>query len=846
MAIENVILSREGYSEINKLSKFISTLVIKNEAEAQEYETDFSYNNYSKYEASYSDTKSIYAYNYDITDLKKFFTADYIANKNLLDPDEINRLIEKKDSKAYDFLDYLQKNFIDNYVEYNQYYKQFLGQPSDVSDKIFVENLDSDNPSENLVFITDVIDETKYPETYDYFFVKRNIDLLIEEYSDLIYLKFIEFPVSPFRLRHSADYTIFYYNNTILSSEELLRFNRAYTKARIYVTEQLYAIGQARRYPIYGNLILLLILYYTICNYFNFKLEDYSLRKYTTYDIYDILESNGLKNLTKISDMNILRKIVMNLDELSQYKGTEHVLKLLFNILDDSSITIKRYNLVKDYRVDSEENLNFDLNGYYLDSVDLKFKEIGVATDNTVTDTTSFKYIDYDTKTADDYTWGGVDSSYSAEDRKKIKNSLKEEIAIKDFNEIKSKYLSISKSINQSKTSEDVINVLFLTIKYCYDYEDILTYNPFKDTKVNCLGYDLSAVTIFAAICYLTNYINGLDEVDTIKQDRTLLYSVYAFRNKTETKSLLNSLMEEEIDIGDDRLLTKISSLISKDEIEKYVGSYNTNRYTTLSDIINDYSTNSAIYKLVNKKIEEEEDKLMLELWRKVDKFNRSVHDFTYIFDNCKTYSEFFNKVSPNFHQYLIEVMNREPENRLSVSSTLAVLTNKFEAAMNTILNKITTVYLTTDEANKEYLEDVKILVNEYVSIFSELYTIEQTINIDDEPNNRMKFSYQNIFYRIMFSVYESVSMRFNLRKQHYKEKNDVFFGLRDEYSIYYTNIFEDKMDFSFKREKSYVVSSINDNFSMWEENVKTAYKEKLKEDMMRFDFELINIDIKE
>ena len=48
MAIENLILSREGYSEISKLSRFISTLVIKNEAEAQEYETDFSYTNYSE------------------------------------------------------------------------------------------------------------------------------------------------------------------------------------------------------------------------------------------------------------------------------------------------------------------------------------------------------------------------------------------------------------------------------------------------------------------------------------------------------------------------------------------------------------------------------------------------------------------------------------------------------------------------------------------------------------------------------------------------------------------------------------------------------------------------------
>lgn len=845
MAIENLILSREGYSEISKLSRFISTLVIKNEAEAQEYETDFSYNNYSKYEASYSNSRTIYAYTYTVDDLKKFFPSDYIVNKNLRDPDVINKLVEKKDTRAYDFLDYLQKNFIDNYVEYNQYYRQFLGMPSDVSDRIYVENLDSPEPSKNMILITDV-NEKQYPETYDYFFVKRNIDLLIEEYSDLIYLKFIEYPISPFRLRHSSDYTIFYYNKTILDSEELSRFNKAYTKARIYVTEQLYAMGQARRYPIYGNLVLLLILYYTICNYFNYKLEDYSLRKYTVYDIYDILESNGLKNLTKISDINILRKIVMNLDELNQYKGTEHALKLLFKILDDSSIIVKRYNLVKDYKVDDRNVLNFDLTGYYLDSVDIKFKETGIAMDDTVINTTDFKYVDYDSKTLTDDLWGGTDKSYSPEDRNKIKKELKKTITIKDFNEIKTKYLSLSKSINQSKNSEDVINILYLTIKYCYDYENVLTYNPLKETTANCFGFEINVATIFGAICYLTNYVNGLSDPENIQQDRTLLYSVYAFRNKAETKLMLDTLMEEEIDIGDPKLLTKVSSLISRDEIEKYIGSYNTNQYTTLSDIINEYNENTAIYKLLTKKIEQEENKLMLELWRKVDKFNRSIHDFRYVFDNCNTYSEFFDKVAPDFYKYITEYITREPNNPLVVSPLINELASKFETAMNTILNKVATIYLNSEKANINYLDDIKILVNEYVSIFSELYTIEQVINIDDEPNNRIKLSYQPVFSRMLFSIYENLSMRFNLRKQHYKEKKDMFFGIRDEYNMRFIDKFEDKLNFTFEKGKLRVTSNFNDKFIMWDENVGIKYKRNLEDETINLSFELINMDIKE
>lgn len=845
MAIENLILSREGYSEIDKLTKFISTLIVKNEAEAQEYETDFSYTNYSKYEASYSDSKTIYAYNYDITDLKKFFPADYIASKNLKDPDEINRLIERKDTRAYDFLDYLQKNFIDNYVEYNQYYRQFLGLPSDIGDRIYVENLDSKDPTNNLILITDVKENT-YPETYDYFFVKRNIDTLIEEYPDLIYLKFIEYPVSPFRLRHSADYTIFYYNDTILSSEELLRFNRAYTKARIYVTEQLYAMGQARRYPIYGNLILLLILYYTVCNYFNYKLEDYSLRKYTVYDIYDILESNGLKNLTKITDINILRKVVMNIDELNQYKGTEHVLKLLFNILDDNSITIKRYNLIKDYRTNSQGILNFNLDGYYTDSVGLKFKEIGIAMDDSVVSTTDFKYIDYDSKTLSDNLWGGVDNSISPDDQKKIKDELKKEITIKDFNEIKSKYLSISKTINQSKNSRDVINVLYLTIKHCYDYENILTYNPFKDTSVNCFGFDLSAATVFASICFLTNYLNGLSDADTIQPNRTLLYSVYAFKNKAELKTVLKALMEEEIDIGDDRLLTKISSLITEKELEKYIATYNINQYTTLADVINNYNENLKIYNLLTEKIEKEENKLMLDLWRRIDKFNHHVYDFSYIFDNCKKYSDFFNKTNPLYYKYLAENLEKGKTDRSILALTLSELTDKFETVMNTILSKITTIYLTSDKANRDYLEDIKILVNEYVSIFSELYTIEQVVNIDDEPNNRIKFSYQSIFHRIMFSVYETMSMRINLGKWLYKDKGNMKFGFKDEFSINYKNTFEEKLDFEFERNQFKVLATFNDNLPMYEENVKTEIKRSLNDENLNFTFELINIDIKE
>ena len=831
MAVENIILSREGFSEINKLCNYISTLIIKNESEAAEYETEYAFNQYLKYESSYMGSKSIYIHEYTIDDLMKFYPSDYIYNKNLMDPDVINDLVNKKDRITLSFLSYLENKFVENYTEHNQYYKQFMGKPPNASDKIAVQNLDSDN-EDDLVDITQ-IDIDKYPNTYDYWFVKRNIDFLIRDNPDLVYLKFIEAPLSPYRVRKSPDFTILYSNNGLLSEDELMRFEKAYNKARVYVSEQLYVTGQVKRYPLYGKLVLLMILYYTVTNYFNGKLEDYSLRKYTRYDIYDILESNGLKNLTKISDFNILKKIVLNMDELNQYKGTEYALEMIFNLLNDSSISVKRFNLLKEFRIDNTGVLDIDTKKMYIDSVGLKFKEIPIAMDkNNKIESKSIKYVKYETMTENDDLWGGIDKNTSSDQKMKIKEDLKREIIQSDFDEVRTKYLSISKSMNIYEKAADTINILYLSIKYHYDYANVLGYNPFVDYNLNFQGIETIPIALFGGICYLTNIINEKNEPWVISPDRSFLYSVYSLRTGSGLNSQIKDITSTEINIGDPLLKTTIGEIFyNKEEVKKYLTAYNLTQFSTLKDVFKEYDKNKEVIQLLKDEIAKEKDAVRLSALKKLFDYNTSVFDFSYVFENHTDIREYLKIKSPALLGF-IENLNTsitDESNRIEVLGTaLQSMMNKFEEFMNVILDDIINFSFDSSKEDASYLEDLKILMNEYLSVFSELFRIEQTFTIEDYPKNRLKISYA----QISTTLKSSDQMRFNTKIANKKSKlkrSDVenFIIKQNNTKILYKDKIRDDFNISYNLTKTKAYTTYSDRLSFNIVNSKQVIKDK-------------------
>lgn len=834
-AIESMILSREGYSEINKLCTYLASLVVKNDSEACEYETDYTFNNYSKYEASYQDSRSIYAYTYTEEELELFFSRDTINSKNLRNPDVINELIEYGNTEAISFLEFLQTRFLNNYIEYNQYYRQFMGQPMDMSDRIAV--LDLDSGKENDYVAIHEVTQTKYPKTYDYYFIKRNIESIIEEYPDLVYLKFLESPISPYLLRRSPDFTIFYSNDGLLDSDELYRFKRAYNKARIYVSEQLYAIGVARRFPIYGNLVFLLILFYTVNNYFNLKLEDYSLRKYTRYDIYDILESNGLSNLTAIDDLSMLRQIVMQMDELNQYKGTEHVLKIIFKILNDNSIVVKRSTLVKDYRTLNTGDLEFDTSQLYRASVGLKFIDEAIAVSDTNVSNIAAVSVDYDSKTYFDNMWGGCDDQTPYDSKQKIKAALKNEILKKDFNSLKSKYISISKSINLVEKSADTINILYMVLKYYYDFEEIKEGNPFKDESVTYTGMEGRPIDMFAAFCYLNNVINEVENPWEITHDRNFLSSIHLMRSTSGLLGQLKSIQDTEIDIGDPILNKTIGELIyNEEELKSYLVSYNITNLSTLSDILVQFDQAKSIFDKLKEKINTESNALMNGAFKALYNYNIGTYDFTEVFEGFTDYREFIRKNNPALIDYIEKLIGPVIAGRSNpievISEPLDDLTEVIEAFMNKCLDGEKVFGFSSAREDNRYLSDLKVLLKEYLSIFSELYTVETTIEIDDSPNNYLHFSYFQLSKKYILSWVEKLQFRYTLLKRMFKTAFSDNLSIREKWWILIRGNFEDEVKLKYELVDSYVgtqfFDKINFLYRLLNINVKRYHAKKI------------------
>ena len=176
MAVENYFLSREGRILSTKILKFMRSLIIKMDTEANQEETKETYLKWLKYKYAYEGTDDVFSYDYTREDcINAGLNGILVDNKEILDKDKAYRLQLSKDSDIELLLKYLRKERIKNYVETNSYYSQFLGIPRP-GQEIQIDNKDKVDPEDpDLLNIQDIkID--RYPLTYEYVFINGLID----------------------------------------------------------------------------------------------------------------------------------------------------------------------------------------------------------------------------------------------------------------------------------------------------------------------------------------------------------------------------------------------------------------------------------------------------------------------------------------------------------------------------------------------------------------------------------------------------------------------------------------------------------------------------------------------
>ncbi len=541
MNIETLLLSRHQ-GQFNDLLRFMKSLIVKNQIEGEEAETADTLKAYELYEGAYIKQDSIVSYNYTVSDLVNFGFPRLKAEKYYADPREFQTMIMNGDYLGKAFIAHMRKLRVEEYQEANAYYKQFCGYPADEGQVIQIINNDKKDDSDPDTIPLHKVTLSKYPRTYSRLYYDRDINKIYKKF-DYIYLRFLEEPMTPYDIRNADRFQICYYDKSILSNSELAYWFEVYDKARNEILTIDYMDSFENTYKNYASVMFMFILSYAFNMYCAKMLEKYAVRDFTDQEIYDILESHSLGNLRGLS-MALLRRIVDNLPDLKCYTGTDKVIDLIFDIVADNTLTVKRLFLTKKYRTKSDEVADLDKEKLYDQNIDIVFEERTLRKGSDVKDSID-QELKYETVVMPDDTWGCTQDVDTDEQKLAIKQAMMKEIEQSDFATITTKYISLSKIVDITAKLISINNKLGLLYQYLEEHNDQIA-----SDRVLFDGIDVNALAVFAAWCIVYSKMNGMSDPDKIPVERTLIEGIMKLRTTDKLETELLRTKNLVIDLG--------------------------------------------------------------------------------------------------------------------------------------------------------------------------------------------------------------------------------------------------------------------------------------------------------
>ena len=813
MAIENYFLSRDGRALSSKILKFMRSLIIKIDKEANEEETKETYLKWLNYKYAYEGTDDIYAYNYGIEDCNAAgLQSGIVSSKKLLDHDSAYKLQLVKDPYVMTLLNYLRKQRIESYVETNSYYYQFLGKPRP-GQEILIANKDKENDSDPDFIEIQNVNIENYPLTFEYVFVSGLIEKIKSDNPSYHYLLFLENKESIYRVRCRTQYDIIYCDESLLNETELENFYKIYAKKKLYMQELMYVQGFNSRMEMYPFMMELLLLQDVFMSFFNSYMENFSLANYSDQEIYDILDSYNLSNLKKVK-MSILRKIIREIPDLMELRGSDLIIEKLLDIVTDESVTIKRYYLTKIYNTDEKGQILFNTNKTYDENVDLVFKEKIIRKgNNSINEGT----VDYDSFVEEDDTWGGDLANLSDKVKNEIKQHFKRELIKMDFSSILTKYLTISSTINSYTKQIDVQNLLGLLWQWLRKNDK----NNFMiDDEIDFTNFTLRPIDIYAAICWLNQYLNGVPEPETIRFKNMNIANIMYLRD-SGVESLVNQIQGNETDepikirlpagLGEKSIIEVLGEQddyghnknteddlwpyhLEGDELkinyEDTIVSFNKN--ITLSELFTQYNENIKIINALKNRWIKTSTLQEAKAWEYLITQNRINTQFHIMFDGYEKFNLMLKENARDFYNFIMITINTgEYEGVYNLYIRLLELFREY--MLDATENKISLATPNSDENDNsvDYLNDLKILFNEFLSVYTELHKIEFSQIIDDSPYNRIKILYQYDKDVIFNTFNDKVPKIGTLDKSIPSSNKEIGYGEITSDSVYYKYAFE-------------------------------------------------------
>lgn len=765
---------------IFSLKKIVNTCVLKNQEQANKYETLTSQRNSDLYISCVLGRTTYDMFTYNQRELEEVGIPYYLIDACLRDKKAIPEIFRKvlNDNKV--------KKTIDEYEELNNYYRMLNGKP-DLGQKGIKISQDM-VPSE-----IEGIDVSLYlhemPDSQiDILYTFGVMDEVIKNNPTKKYLNYMGSKrISIYTARTSVDCQLLYMTSDIPREvsarfKEKIEINRVYTMKTIY--SEAFKIGS----DYYDHFIRSFILIQTMVDMIT-ELPDMIIKR----EIFDIrmiqliLESNGIEFFQEIPYRYQLA-MVRNINRLIKYKSTTKNIVDICSLFGFENIKVFKYYLLKHRNVDRFGNYNFNYTEIfdpeteqYIPSEDMEkdfdLRLIKIPVEELADDYIQDKsnYSDYDEICYFDKYWNGdLQHEY-----------VKSCILYKEFNYVQSKYLSVDTLYSLADLSFELVyfyNMIFDDVKL---EEQLLLKVP----QINGLG----VFRFVDLICYMYALMyeyNGFE--DTIFVDTSKVMSIKGFNFKANMAKLSEYVHSkgytlEELGVSDFQIP------------DSYILTYN-----QMMDI---FTRNKKIHDHIIHELYNANNKEIYDIYKTIYDalmITELNMDFFKLSSGqvAKTYTEFLRERDPILYNSIIQIRNMD---------SLDVKKEKISTIIDAVVYAIEEVI---DLDKYKYLfnhmpavgaEAVKYYIYKVVNFFKSYKVDFMSINtvyvFDDKLENKIKMI-DSAFIQYMYRKQDTIDLLIDAKtnvSMTKKEKQELFEKIYIEYEFFLDKYFPEDYKYDDK-----------------------------------------------
>lgn len=751
--------------------------ILKNPTEVSNNETLESLENYNLYESCINKTVDFSMFDYEEEDLvscpliqtsKIEYYSTYI--------DELN-----DNAKAY-LLEKKSKQFMDNYIEMNNYYRMLNGLP--------------DYGTKGLSIARCGVDLTPYgitvldpKNTYIQDLSSLNIDLLdsegvLDEIYDknkkYKYLKYIGKRKIDFHTARQASNFSLLYTPQSSNSEVYIKFLERLDINRGYFISCFYSDAYKLDNDYFDSYMIFLIIMNSMIDMIALSPE-YLIKR----EIFDlrtveyILESNGVAFFPDIP-MKYQKRLVRNLNKLIKYKSSDKNIVDICSLFGFDDIQTFKYYLHKNRNMsngeyvdktttDSDNNVVPDL----LENYTLKF--IRVPMDGELDDSirNSENYYNYEDITSQDPTWNGP---YNA-------NDVKKKILEQEFNVVRTKYISID-------TVTEMTNLAF-ELPYFINMIMNVSPNDVDISKLSLYCAPISATStfnlldIFVYLYSLMYEYYGVE--DSILYDRSKILYITGFNFDADLSELATYLANNKYtlkDLGIDGFVVPT-------------------KYLSFTQLVNIYTGNKDVYDHVIHCMRHADNKRIYDIYKKIydslmiSKLNTTVFtlpDGTV----ASTYAEYLKFKNSVLYSSIMDMRSVSEDTK---QDTISAMINNVCDIIHDYLGSVDLRYIFTNLPSisidyvRKYMEEVIRFFKSYrVSMLNvgSIYKIEDKV---DRPTLIDQIFYTaDLYYKLHLQLDEKYKLGLDVSyNDNIKPEDKIYIDIVRILDMYY----QDKLGYN-------------------------------------------------